>query len=280
MPSVRGDPIDMSKVDCVVVGAGVVGLAIARQLAAAGRETMILEQHSAIGSETSSRSSEVIHAGLYYPQDSLKARTCVRGRELLYAYCQVNGVPHRKCGKLIVATDRSQLGKLSEIATVARGNGVDDLVTLSASEARALEPELSCAGALLSPSTGIFDSHSLMLSFLADAERLGAICVLRTRVKRMRVVTSGIELQVDDPDATSLVTRWLVNSAGLGSQELARNIEGLPASSVPPAYLAKGTYFALAGRAPVRPTRLSRPGARGSRGAPDARPGGTRSLRP
>ena len=240
----------MFKTDCVVIGAGVIGLSIARALARAGRETVILERQSAVGAETSSRNSEVIHAGLYYPRGSLKAWTCVRGRALLYAYCEQCAIPHRRCGKLIVATHASQLPRLEAIRTAATQNGVEDIEMLSREEARALEPALECEAALQSPSTGIVDSHGLMLALLADAERFGATCVLRTPVTELRAVRGGIQIECEDAEQSRIRARWLINSAGLDSVALARRIRGFPANQVPDAYLAKGSYFSLAGPTP------------------------------
>ena len=169
----------MDSVDAVVIGAGVVGLAVARALATAGREVVILEAEDAIGTHTSSRNSEVIHAGIYYPEGSVKARACVEGRERLYAYCADRGVPHRRCGKLIVGTDPAQLDELEGIQRKAHANGVTDVVRVSAAQARAMEPEVHCVAALHSPSTGIIDSHALMLAYLGDAERAGAMLALK-----------------------------------------------------------------------------------------------------
>ncbi|OXH83794.1 FAD-dependent oxidoreductase, partial [Burkholderia multivorans] len=165
----------MEQMDCVVIGAGVVGLAIARELAARGRETLVLEAADAIGTGTSSRNSEVIHAGLYYPRGSLKALSCVRGRDLLYDFCETHHVPHRRVGKLLVATTASQVKQLKAIAARAEENGVLDLLPLTRAEAQALEPALECVEALFSPSTGIVDSHQLMLALLGDAQRDGAV---------------------------------------------------------------------------------------------------------
>ena len=240
----------MDSVECVVVGAGVIGLALARHLAIAGREVLVLERHASFGTETSSRNSEVIHAGLHYPQGSLKARTCVQGRELLYAYCERNGIRYSRCGKLIVATNEAQLLDLARIREAGRLNGVDDLVELSRDDACALEPELACAGALLSPSTGIIDSHALMLSLLGEAESAGAVFVFRSPVRAMRVVREGIELDCGDAATETIRARWVVNAAGLGAVELATRMAGFPQGEVPRAYLAKGSYFTLAGRAP------------------------------
>lgn len=244
-------------VDCVVVGAGVAGLAIARELALAGREVLILERHAAFGTETSARNSEVIHAGLHYAAGSLKARACVRGKELLYQYCKRQGVPHRRCGKLIVATDIGQIADLQRIAAGATGNGVDDLVWLDRPAALALETELECVAALLSPSTGIVDSHALMLALLGDAERHGATLALQSPVQRMSVMRDGLRLECGEAGDTRIVARLVVNAAGLGAVALARNIEGLAATHVPQSFLAKGSYFSLTGHAPF--TRLVYP---------------------
>ena len=240
----------MDSLECVVVGAGVVGLAIARELALAGREVLILERHGAIGTETSSRNSEVIHAGLHYPAGSLKAMTCVRGRDLLYDYCEHHGVPYRRCGKLIVATSEMQFADLERIATDAARNGVDDLVRLDRAAARALEPTLECVAAVLSPSTGIIDSHALMLALLGEAELHGASLALQSPVQRLTVVKDGLRLECGDASDTQLLVRWVINAAGLGAVPLAARTEGLPATHVPRAFLAKGSYFSLSGRAP------------------------------
>ena len=273
--------------DCVVVGAGVVGLAVARALAQSGREVVVLEATEGIGTGTSSRNSEVIHAGIYYPKGSLKARLCVQGKHALYAYCEERGVPHRRCGKLIVATDASQLATLDDIRAKAAVNGVGDLTLLSRQEAQALEPEIECVGALLSPSTGIIDSHAFMLALQGDAEHAGAVFVFHSRVARARVVDGGFEIEVQSlaeesgqdlaaespseatagmkdaadsghagastPEATSSsITTWhartLINAAGLHAPDVAARIEGLDAHYVPRAHYARGHYFTLAGR--------------------------------
>ena len=241
----------MENTDCVVIGAGVIGLAVARQLAARGREVIILEAEDAFGTGISARNSEVIHAGIYYPAGSLKARLCVAGRHQLYDYCAARGIAHRRCGKLIVAGSEAQVGELDAIAARARTNGVDDLQRLSRDAARALEPALECRAALLSPSTGIIDSHALMLSLLGDAERDGAVLALQSRVLGGRVSDRGMELDVASGDTrSSLLAELVVNCAGLGAQAVARALEGLPAATVPPLHYAKGNYYALAGRAP------------------------------
>jgi L-2-hydroxyglutarate oxidase LhgO len=240
----------MEEVDCIVVGAGVIGLAIARALALAGREVVIVEQANRIGAETSSRNSEVIHAGLYYEKGSLMARLCVEGRRLLYHFCAAHGVGHRRCGKLVVATAPDDVARLEAIRTRVARNGVDDLVVLSASEARALEPALHCEAALLSPSTGIIDSHGYMLALLAEAEAYGATLVLNTPLIAAAVKATGLVAHFSGASPTRLRCRMLVNAAGLHAPDLARRIEGFSPSRAPQAFFAKGNYFALSGRAP------------------------------
>ncbi len=240
----------MDTIDCVVVGAGVLGLAIARELGRAGRETLVLERHDHVGAETSSRNSEVIHGGLYYPSNSLKALTCVRGRELLYAFCERRGVPHRRCGKLIVATDPTQLPELERIADGARFCGVDNLEFMHKSAAQSLEPALRCVGALNSPSTGIIDAHALMLALLGEAEADGVAIVRRCAVTRLALVSRAIEIRIENDNGAPLRARWLINAAGLGAVALADCFDGFPQAHVPEIYLAKGSYFAFSGRAP------------------------------
>ncbi|MGO4390570.1 NAD(P)/FAD-dependent oxidoreductase [Variovorax sp. M-6] len=238
----------MDEFDCAVIGAGVVGLAVARALALQGREVIVLESEGAIGTGTSSRNSEVIHAGIYYPQGSLKAQLCVDGKQRLYAYAGERGLPHRRCGKLIVATSEAQVGQLEAIAAKARANGVDDLVLLTREQARAMEPQLECLAALHSPSTGIVDSHALMLSLQGDLEHAGGLVALKSEVVGAECGGSGIVLK--SRDGTALRCNTVVNAAGLSAPLLARRFEGLPAASVPTAHFAKGSYFTLAGRAP------------------------------
>jgi L-2-hydroxyglutarate oxidase LhgO len=209
---------------------------------------VVLEAADAIGTEISSRNSEVIHAGIYYPQGSLKARLCVAGKALLYAYAAERGVPHRRCGKLIVATSPAQVSELEAIVAKARANGVDDLKILGAGEARALEPQLACYAAVLSPSTGIVDSHALMLSLQGDLENAGGVVALKSPVARAECTGSGIVLATQD--GTVLRCASVVNAAGLWAPDLARCFVGLPAEAVPPAHYAKGNYFTLSGRAP------------------------------
>ncbi|GAA4356122.1 NAD(P)/FAD-dependent oxidoreductase [Variovorax defluvii] len=238
----------MDEFDCAVIGAGVVGLAVARALALAGREVIVLEAEGAIGTGTSSRNSEVIHAGIYYPAGSLKARLCVEGKQLLYEYLGQRGLPHRRCGKLIVATAPAQVEQLEAIRAKARANGVEDLVLLTREEARTLEPQLECVAALSSPSTGIVDSHALMLSLQGDLEGAGGVLALKSGVAQAQCADGVIVLTAQD--GTALRCRSVVNAAGLGAPALARRFEGLPPSVVPRDYFAKGSYFTLTGRAP------------------------------
>jgi len=236
--------------DVVVIGAGVIGLAVARELAARGRDTLILEAGVHIGAGASSRNSEVIHAGIYYPKGSLKARLCVAGRDALYAYCRERAIGHRRCGKLIVATDPAQLPRLTAIAIAARTNGVE-LTTLDRPETLALEPELACAGALHSPLTGIVDAHAYMLALLADAESHGATLVTRCAVTRMVLEDQCILVGVNGAEP-ELRARSVVNCAGADAPAVARLMEGFPADRIPTAHFCKGNYFALRGRAPFR----------------------------
>jgi L-2-hydroxyglutarate oxidase LhgO len=240
----------MEQVDAVVIGAGVVGLAVARVLAMAGREVLVLEAAGAIGTETSSRNSEVIHAGIYYPSGSLKARSCVAGKHLLYDYCAAHGVPHRRCGKLIVAASEAQRATLEQIRAKAAANGVDDLRWLERTDVRALEPEVECVAALLSPSTGIIDSHSLMLAYQGEAEDRGAMIAYHAPVTGGSIADGGIELAVGGDEPMRLRARSVVNSAGLHAPAVARMIDGLPPELIPPSYLCKGNYYTLSGARP------------------------------
>jgi L-2-hydroxyglutarate oxidase LhgO len=239
-------------VDCVVIGAGVVGLAVARALARGGREVLVLEKERWIGSETSSRNSEVIHAGLHYPKGSLKARFCVAGRDRLYAYCAKRHIPHQRLGKLTVATKEQELPILEGVWRKAAANGVNDLEWIGGNEARTLEPELSCLRAFLSPSTGIIDSHALMLSYQAELEAAGGMVVLRAPVLAGRTDGHGFALDIGGAEPMALECRLLVNSAGVHAPGLARRIAGIPPASIPRDYFCRGVYFTLSGRSPFR----------------------------
>jgi L-2-hydroxyglutarate oxidase LhgO len=247
----------VEKVEAVVVGAGVVGLAVARALAMSGREVVIVEAEDAIGTHTSSRNSEVIHAGIYYPKGSLKASSCVAGKALLYEYCAGHGVPHRRCGKLIVATDEKQIEELKGIKAKAHANGVTDVDFIPVEQAMAWEPELRCVAALHSPSTGIIDSHSLMLAYLGDAESHGAMLALKSGLIGADVVPDGFVVHVGGAEAMTLKCSILINSAGLRAPTVARSVEGYRAQLAPKEYYAKGNYYSLARKNPF--TRLIYP---------------------
>jgi L-2-hydroxyglutarate oxidase LhgO len=238
------------EIDCLVVGAGVVGLAVARQLQLAGRQTVVLERNAAIGMETSSRNSEVIHAGIYYPAGSLKAQLCVRGRDLLYAYCAQQRVPHRRIGKIIVAVEQAEAGALEGYDDAARANGVTDLQWLGAGEIAALEPAIRAHSGLLSPSTGIIDSHAFMLALQHDFERAGGHLVFKCPVESGAAAAQGIALQLADAERTVVRARHVINSAGLAAPALAAAIDGVRPASVPRAHYAIGHYFTLAGKSP------------------------------
>ena len=240
----------MDSVDCLVIGAGVIGLAVARALARAGREVVVLESERLVGSGISSRNSEVIHAGVYYPTGLRKTRLCVEGKAMLYDFCREYGVPHRRCGKILVATTEGEIGTLAGIKAQAEANGVMDLVWLSRDEARALEPALRVMTALLSPSTGIVDSHAFMLALLGDAERFGAMLALETPVVGGRSAARGLIIETGGGSPTSIAANVVINSAGLGAQAVAQSIAGMPREKIPPLHLAKGNYFALATPSP------------------------------
>jgi len=240
----------MDKVECVVIGAGVIGLAIARRLAQAGREVVVLEAADGIGTVTSSRNSEVIHAGIYYKAGSLMALMCVSGKRALYDYCASHRIPHRKCGKLIVATTPKETEKLQSIRAHAEANGVLDMRLLPGGAARELEPALNCDAALLSPSTGIIDSHSYMLALRGDAETAGAAFAFHAPLVRARASAGRIELDAGGEAPMTLQCDLVVNAAGLDAPAIARQIEGMPAEMIPQAYLAKGNYFSCSTKAP------------------------------
>ena len=237
-------------VQCIVAGAGAVGLAVARAIARSGREVVILESEPTIGSGVSSRNSCVIHAGIYYAKNSLKARVCVDGKHALYAFCEAHGVSHSRVGKLIVATADDQLDALDALKIKAADNGVDDLVRLSAAQARELEPAVSCVGALLSPSTGIIDAHEYMVELLGDAEAHDAMLAVQSPCIGGEALGDGLEISVGGAEPMRLRCDWFINCAGLGAQGLARSINGLPPESVPPLHYAKGNYYCLTGKSP------------------------------
>ncbi len=238
------------KIDCAVIGAGVVGLAVARQMALTGRETIVLEAETLIGSHTSSRNSEVIHAGIYYPKGSLKARFCVAGKKMLYRYCAERGIAANNCGKLIVATNEAQVATLTGIVEKARNNGVDDLQFLTREEALAREPNLQCVAALNSPSTGIVDSHGFMLGLEGDFEAAGGMLAFASPLDCAACDRDGITLVTGGADAMELRADVVINSAGLFAPDLARRFTGLPPATVPPTFYCKGNYYSLAGKSP------------------------------
>jgi L-2-hydroxyglutarate oxidase LhgO len=240
----------METIDTVVIGAGVVGLACAHSLARDGREVVVLERETAFGTGISARNSEVIHAGLYYPPGSLKARLCVEGRHRLYAWCEEHRVNHARCGKVVVASAAAQAPALRAIAERARANGVDDLRWIDSAELAALEPALAGHGALLSPSTGIVDSHGLMLSLLGDAERHGAMLALGSPVLEGRAEVDGIVLCVGGEGATELKAKRVINAAGLDAPALGRAIAAPAAARAPHPHYARGVYFSYVGKAP------------------------------
>jgi L-2-hydroxyglutarate oxidase LhgO len=240
------------RVGCVVIGAGVVGLAVARELALAGHEVIVLETAEGIGTHTSSRNSEVIHAGLYYTQGSLKARLCVAGKRMLYEYCAQRGIPHQRIGKIVVATEQAEVDALKSYLAKAEANGVNDLRWLSRDQLRELEPEVRCVAGFMSPSTGIIDSHALMLALQGDAENHGASLVFFSPVEAGEVRASEILLAVGGAEPMTLACKTVVNCAGLFAQNVARSIAGLPPGSIPPQYFAKAHYYTLSGKSPFR----------------------------
>jgi L-2-hydroxyglutarate oxidase LhgO len=241
---------EIDRVDVAVIGGGVVGLAVARALALAGREVVLIEAERTLGSHTSARNSEVIHAGIYYPEGSLKAKLCVLGKHLLYAYCAERDVSHQRVGKLIVATREEELASLAKIREHAAQNGVTDLTPLSAAEVHALEPRVIAVAGLWSPSTGIIDSHSYMSALKRDAEQHGASVVLASPVLAGSVRADGIELTIGGAEPSRILCRSVINSAGLWAPLVAAKIAGIPAASIPTAYFAKGHYFTMAGKSP------------------------------
>jgi L-2-hydroxyglutarate oxidase LhgO len=240
----------LEHVQSIVVGAGVVGLAVARRLAMAGHEVLILEAENAIGTGVSSRNSCVIHAGIYYPRDSVKARVCVAGKHALYDFCASHGVHHQRIGKLIVASEHSQLPALAGIRAKAAANGVDDLVPVDQAQANALEPAVRCVGGLFSPSTGIVDVHDFMLALLGDAEAHGAMLALATRMRGGALGGDRIVIEAGEGEEFRVSCNLLVNCAALGAQGVARSLRGLDPASIPALHYAKGNYFSLAARSP------------------------------
>lgn len=240
----------VADIDAIVIGAGVVGLAIARSLSLSGRSVIVVEQAEGIGTETSSRNSEVIHAGLYYPEGSLKARLCVAGRKALYPFLESHGVPFRRCGKLVVASDAAELKAIEGVMKKGIANGCDDLSMISGEEAMRMEPALSCVGALLSPSTGILDSHAYMLALQGDAEAAGTMFAFHTPFLHADLSGNSIRVECGGTEPLTLSTRCLINAAGLHASKAAGFMDGLSPAHIPPTNYAKGNYFVLSGRAP------------------------------
>jgi L-2-hydroxyglutarate oxidase LhgO len=232
----------------LVVGAGVVGLAVARAAALAGHEVIVAEQTKGIGNGVSSRNSEVIHGGMYYPSGSLRAHHCPRGRRMLYEFCASHGVPHRKCGKLIVATEDAEVGKMEAILKQGHANGVENFELIDGAAARAMEPALNCVAALRSPETGIIDSHQFMTALRGDLEDRGGMIAFDTRIERMILTQAGWLVRFSGSEAGELAVDAVINAAGLGAQPLARLTEGYPQERVPRLVMARGNYFGYAGR--------------------------------
>lgn len=239
------------ELDCVVIGGGVVGLAVARELAIAGREVVLLEAEPLTGSIISSRNSEVIHAGLYYPTGSLKAELCVAGRQRLYDYCRERHIAHHRCGKLVVASSEAEVAYLEKLLKQADANGVDDCHLIDAAELALLEPQIRGYAALVSPSTGIIDSHGVMEAFIADIESHGGTIVLNSPVIGGELLSETARLSVGGRDPVEIEARLVVNAAGLGAWAVSQGMAGLDTASIPERHYAKGSYFSLSGRAPA-----------------------------
>lgn len=250
----------MDQIECVIIGAGVVGLSIARALALEGRDVLIIEKEDAFGLHTSSRNSEVIHAGIYYPKDSLKAQLCVKGKQLLYEYCNLRSIPNKRTGKLIVATEDFEIETVKQYIDKASDNGVDDLIWLSQSEVAELEPEVSSVGAVFSPSTGIIDSHSYMLSLLGDTENAGGLVVYQTSIASIKPQGDKFIVETKGLNAHEIKASVVINAAGLYACDVARTIAELDETSIPQPYYAKAHYYSLSGRNPF--THLVYPVAR------------------
>ena len=242
----------METIDCAVVGAGVIGLAVARRLALAGREVIVLEAESSIGNHTSSRNSEVIHAGIYYPTGSLRARMCVAGKHALYRYCAERGIHHRRIGKVIVATAADEIPTLQKYKEQGERNGVDDLRWLSSDDVHALEPNVRAVAGVLSPSTGIIDSHGLMLAYQGDIENHGGCVVFQSPVVGGRVTADGALLDVGGRDPMQIRAQAVVNAAGITAPAVSRSIAGVPAGTIPGQFYCKGHYYVLGGKAPFK----------------------------
>ena len=237
-------------VDTLVIGAGVIGLAIARRMALAGREVVVLEAEDAIGTGISSRNSEVIHAGIHYPEGSLRARLCVAGKKALYDYLPSHGVPFKSLGKLVVATAEDEVPALDAIEARARANGVDDLTRLTPDQVGAMEPAVKCFGALMSPSTGIFDSHAYMLALQGEAEDHGAAIAFSSPIEGGAITNGGVTVRVGGAEPAEIRCRHFINAAGLSAQSVAAGIEGFPGEHIPTLHYAKGNYFTLTGKSP------------------------------
>lgn len=242
--------VDVAHTDIVIVGAGVVGLACAREMARRGRDVVILEAEADYGTHTSARNSEVIHAGIYYAPGSLKARLCVEGKGLLYEYCRSHGVGHKNCGKHIVATEKAQIGRLEELQATAKANGVDDLVAVDAAGLAESEPAVRAVAALYSPSTGIVDSHGLMMSYLGEAEDRGAMLALNCPIETGEIRNNGIYLQTGGDNPMGLLAKQVINAAGLYANKVSKSIHGIAAETVPNLYYHRGCYFTTSVKSP------------------------------
>lgn len=238
------------EIENLVIGAGVVGLACARQIALSGQECLVLEAKECFGAGVSSRNSEVIHAGMYYPTGSLKAKLCVRGRHLLYEYCKTKSIKHRKIGKIIVATSDLQLSRLAIIKKQAKLNKVDGVSYLSSKEVSTLEPEVVCLGALYSEETGILDSHSFMTSLLADYESLGGLMAYRCPVIELKISNGGITATAGIEEVTTIKARKIINASGHSAPKILMQSPGFSKDLIPNQWYAKGNYFSLSGRQP------------------------------
>lgn len=246
--------------DVLVIGAGIVGLAIGRSLAMRGHSVIVAEVEKAIGTGVSSRSSEVIHAGMYYPTNSIRARNCVKGSQLLYHFCERTGVPHRRCGKLIVAADAAEAEAIAAIRARGEANGVEGLELLDPDQAKRLEPNLTCTLALSSPNTGIIDSHALMLALQGEIEDRGGALALRTEVLRLSRANGQWQATIGGAEPGTMPFDAIVNAAGFGAPAVAARTEGYPTASVPQLHLARGNYFGCTGKPAF--TRLIYPAPR------------------